>query len=119
MHQLINCLLVFILQIFMSYIRVWEIKHCYDNNRRQMAINAFYGSLITLVSFTLGVAPLIKMMNDSSHITLLNFLAPISFVAGSVIGKVISFEKIEKKLVFQKFFRIFVFKSKNEKNEIN
>jgi hypothetical protein len=27
-------------------------------------------------------------------------------VAGSVIGKVISFEKIEKKLVFQKFFQL-------------
>jgi hypothetical protein len=113
--QIINCLLVFILQIFMSYIRVWEIKHCYDNNRRQMAINAFYGSLITLVSFTIGVAPLIKMLNDDSHITFLNFLAPISFIVGSVIGKVISFEKIEKKIFFSIFFRIFVLKSKNKK----
>lgn len=99
----------------MSYIRVWEIKHCYDNNRRQMAINAFYGSLITLVSFTIGVAPLIKMMNDSSHITFLNFLAPISFVTGSVIGKVISFEKFEKKFFVSKLCRIFVLKSKNKK----
>ncbi len=115
MHILINCLLVFILQIFKSYNRVWEIKHCYDNNRRKMAINAFYGSLITLVSFTIGVAPLIKMMNDSSHITFLNFLAPISFVAGSVIGKVISFEKIEKNFFVSIFCRIFAMKSKNKK----
>jgi len=115
MHILINCLLVFILQIFMSYIRVWEIKHCYDNNRRKMAINAFYGSLITLVSFTIGVAPLIKMMNDSSHITFLNFLAPISFVTGSVIGKVISFEKIEDNFFIQKICSIFASKSKNRK----
>ena len=98
----------------MSYIRVWEIKHCYDNNRKQMGINAFYGSLITLVSFTIGVAPLIKMMNDSSHITLLNFLAPISFVGGSVIGKVISFEKIEKKFFILKISRIFALKSKKK-----
>ena len=115
MHVLINCILVFILQIFMSYVRVWEIKHCYDNNRRKMAINAFYGSLMTLVSFTIGVAPLIKMINDSSHISLINFLAPISFVAGSVIGKVISFEKFEKKFFVLKLCRIFALKSKTKK----
>ena len=87
---IITCLIVFILQVIMSLIRVSEIKYCVEHNRQKMVSNAFYGSVITLISFTIGISPLIKIFNEGCTFNIIDIFAPISFVAGSVFGKYLS-----------------------------
>ena len=90
MNLIITCLLVFVLQIIASLLRVNEIKYCYNNNKHKMITNALYGSVVALVSFTIGISPLIRIFDGHNNFEWIDILAPLSFVAGAVIGKWVS-----------------------------
>jgi hypothetical protein len=93
MNLIITCLSVFILQIITSTIRYNEIKHCYDDNTNKMLMNAFWGSLVSLLSITLSISPLVKIINGDTKFIFVDILAPLCYIAGSVIGKYFSSKK--------------------------
>ena len=90
MNLILTSIIVFFLQVIGSILRVHEIKYCYDHSKRKMIINAFWGGIFALISITIGIAPLIKMLNSNTF-SMIEMIAPISFVAGSVVGKWISY----------------------------
>ena len=93
MNLIITCVSVLILQIITSSIRYNEIKHCYDNNTSKMLLNAFWGSLVSLLSITLSISPLVKIFNGDTKFIIIDILAPLCYITGSVIGKYFSSKK--------------------------
>lgn len=112
MNLFVTCTLVLLLQIIVSFLKVKEIKYCYEGHKFRMVLNAFYSSVVNLISFAMGVSPLIKIFNDLSKFQLIDLLIPAVFVLGSVIGKLISFDffnkKVKKFFAMSLIYRIFV-----------
>jgi hypothetical protein len=77
MNQLMTCLVIFLLQAAMAILKVQEIKYNDGENIKKSMVNAFLISIVALLSITIGVNSLLKG----------DWLVPIFFVGGSMLGK--------------------------------
>lgn len=83
MNQTITCLVIFILQAAMAILKVQEIKFNGGESIKKSMTNAFLISIVALLSVTIGVNSLLQG----------DWLVPIFFVAGSMLGKWIAITK--------------------------
>jgi hypothetical protein len=83
MNQLITCLVIFVLQAAMAILKVQEIKYNDGENVKKSMTNAFLISIVALLSVTIGVNSLLNG----------DWVVPIFFVAGSMVGKWIAITK--------------------------
>ena len=72
-----TCLVIFLLQAAMAILKVQEIKYNDGENIKKSMVNAFLISIVALLSITIGVNSLLKG----------DWLVPIFFVGGSMLGK--------------------------------
>lgn len=67
----------------MAILKVQEIKYNNGENIKKLMTNSFFISIVALLSLTIGVSSLLKG----------DWLVPIFFVAGSMLGKWIAITK--------------------------
>ena len=81
--MIIKYFLIFILQFIYNYLRVYEIKHSYDNNTGKVLINAFLMNTTALFTTYISVSEMLKG----------DWIIALVFVLGAVFGKWIAIKR--------------------------
>lgn len=81
--MIIKYFLIFILQFIYNYLRVYEIKHSYDNNTGKVLINAFLMNATALFTTYISVSEMLKG----------DWIIALVFIFGAVFGKWIAIKK--------------------------
>jgi len=68
---------IFALQFVYNYLRVYEIKHSYDNNTFKVIINAFLMNATALITTYISISEMLKG----------DLMIAFIFILGAVFGK--------------------------------